>query len=206
LCASDSALPEIRGRVRTALRALPWLTLAVCVAGPADGGERSHGLPLEGVEAEEFLRVARVVDREEVGEGITKPERLTLTDGDHTTHAIWKNVDEHKVGQQRMESGGWEFDFRDSWKAEVAAYELDKLLGLGLVPPTVERRLGNRVGSLQLWVEGAMTADERETRNIEPPTPRDRIFFNWKIYKVRFLHLSLVEERIEEKGRGAVLY
>ena len=34
---------------------------------------------------------------------------------------------------------GLELEFQDSWKTEIAAYELDKLLGLGMVPATVER-------------------------------------------------------------------
>ena len=32
--------------------------------------------------------------------------------------------------------GYWE-----SYKSEIAAYELDKLLGLDMIPPTVERRV-----------------------------------------------------------------
>jgi hypothetical protein len=80
---------------------------------------------------------------------------------------------------------GWEFDFRDSWKSEVAAYELDKLLGLGLVPPTVERRVEGRTGSLQLWVEQAMTEKERKDRKLEPPhLPR----WNNQLHNVRLFH------------------
>jgi hypothetical protein len=80
---------------------------------------------------------------------------------------------------------GWEFDFRDSWRNEVAAYELDKLLGLDLVPPTVERWLENRRGSLQLWVERAMTEDDRKKRKIEPPSlPR----WNNQLHNVRLLN------------------
>jgi hypothetical protein len=42
----------------------------------------------------------------------------------------------------------------DTYRAEVAAYELDKVLGMGMVPPTVQRRIGGRKGCLQLWVTG----------------------------------------------------
>jgi len=62
-----------------------------------------------------------------------------------------------------------EFDFRDSWRHEVAAYELDKLLGLGLVPPTVERRIARQAGSLQMWVEGATTEDDRKQEGRAAP-------------------------------------
>ncbi len=76
-------------------------------------------------------------------------------------------------------------DFADSWKHEVAAYELDKLIGLDLVPPTVERTFGRTAGSLQMWVEGAMTEADRKQKKIEPPDPRA---WNEQMYKVRLLH------------------
>jgi hypothetical protein len=159
--------------------------LMLALARPLGAQEpKVSGLPFEGPEAEEFLRVARVVAREPVGEGITRPERVTLTDGERTARALWKTIDVHKPGQQRMELG-WEFDFRDSWKSEVAAYELDKLLGLGLVPPTVERRIDGRRGSLQVWVEKAMTENDRLKRKLEPPNiPR----WNNQLHNVRLLH------------------
>jgi hypothetical protein len=159
--------------------------VVLTLAGPLAGEEqKAAGLLLQGQEAEEFLRTARVVDREGIGKGITRPERLTLTDDRRTLHGVWKTIDVHKAGQQRMERG-WEFDFRDSWKSEVAAYELDKLLGLDLVPPTVERRIEGRVGSLQLWVEGALTEDDRAKRKLAPPhLPR----WNNQLHNVRLLH------------------
>ena len=43
--------------------------------------------------------------------------------------------------------------FWESYKAEIAAYELDKLLKLDMVPPTVERQLQGNKGAAQLWVE-----------------------------------------------------
>jgi hypothetical protein len=165
------------------------LAFVSCLSTPLYAGEKgSHGLPLVGDEAEEFLRVARVVNLEEVPEGITKPDRATLTDGQRTLHALWKTIDKHVPGQHRFEDGGWEFDFRDSWKSEVAAYELDKLLGLDLVPPTVERRIEGRVGSLQLWVEETVTPDIWKEEGQRPSSPVANIRFNNQMHKVRFFH------------------
>jgi hypothetical protein len=76
-------------------------------------------------------------------------------------------------------------DFADSWKHEVAAYELDKLIGLGLVPPTVERAFGRTTGSLQLWVDGAMTEADRKQKKVTPP---DLKAWNEQMHKVRLLH------------------
>lgn len=151
---------------------------------PEPAATKPSGLALEGEEAEAFLRSAEVVKREDIGKGITRPQRLTLRDGTRTARAVWKTIDVHTLGQQRM-AQGWEFDFRDSWKGEVAAYELDKLLGLHLVPPTVERRIDRRAGSLQLWVEQAQTEDERQQKRREPPhLPR----WNNQLHNVRLLH------------------
>jgi hypothetical protein len=152
--------------------------------GPASPVPAS-GLPLAGEEAEAFLRTAVVVSREPLGEGVTRSERLTLRDGTRTCRAAWKTIHERKMGLQRLERGGLEFDFRDSWKSEVAAWELDKLLGLGLVPPTVERRIAGRVGAVQMWVERAMPEDELGRRHLEPP---DLAAWNAQMHRVRLLH------------------
>lgn len=152
---------------------------------PAPVPAAAFGLPLAGAEAEAFLRTARVVDRTPIGKGITRPDRMALTDGTSTHRAVWKTIHERRMGLHRLEGGGLEFDFRDSWKHEVAAYELDKLLGLGLVPPTVERRLGGRTGSLQMWVEGAMTENDRKQKGLEAPSAAA---WNAQMHRVRLLH------------------
>ena len=54
---------------------------------------------------------------------------------------------------------------------EVAAYELAVMLGLPFVPPTVRRVVGNRDGTLQLWIESAMSEQDRIDQNIAPPNP-----------------------------------
>jgi hypothetical protein len=98
---------------------------------------------------------------------------------------VWKTIDEFKRGVTQLEGGGVIVDFADSWKHEVAAYELDKVIGLGLVPPTVERTFGRTKGSLQLWVDGAMTEADRKQKKVTPP---DLKTWNEQMYKVRLLH------------------
>jgi hypothetical protein len=93
----------------------------------------------DGEEIERFLKKAEITGRMEIGTGVTRPEKVTLERNGVVRHACFKRVD---VKQQ------------DSWRSEVAAYELDKLLGLGMVPPTIERTVGGRRGCLQLWVAG----------------------------------------------------
>jgi hypothetical protein len=121
---------------------LQSLLAVVLVTGAAP----SYGLePLwpDAESIEHFLKEADVTEREKIGTGVTHPEKVTLELDGVVRHAVFKKVDENY----------------DSWRAEVAAYQLDKLLHLGMVPPTVERRIGGRKGCLQLWVTGVTMKD-----------------------------------------------
>jgi hypothetical protein len=57
----------------------------------------------------------------------------------------------------------------DRWQHEVAAYELDRLLDLRLVPVTVTRTIDREKGALQFWVDGLVSfkAIAREEAAIE---------------------------------------
>jgi hypothetical protein len=147
--------------------------------------EDPSGLPLSGAEAETFLRTATVVKKRGLDTGITHSDQYTLSDGTSTHRAVFKTIDQFKRGVTQLERGEILVDFADSYKFEIAAYELDKLIGLALVPPTVERRFGSRTGSLQLWVEGAMTEADRKQKGLSSP---DRASWNQQMYKVRLFH------------------
>jgi hypothetical protein len=166
-------------------RALAVAVLSWPLSSPVCLGQERSGLPLTGEPAEAFLRTAEVVKKKSLGLGITHSDQYTLSDGTRTIKAVWKTIDEFKRGVTSLEGGGVIVDFADSWKHEVAAYELDKLIGLELVPPTVERKFGRTVGSLQMWVEGAMTEADRKQKKVEPPDPQA---WNEQMYKVRLLH------------------
>jgi len=101
---------------------------------------------------EHLLRTARVTSIVEVGQGITGSHRAALEAAGRRLRAIFKTVDQRNDFEFRF---GRETApvYRDSYKHEVAAYELDKLLGLGLVPVAVERKIDGRRGSVQVWVE-----------------------------------------------------
>jgi len=149
-------------------------------------GEPPYGLPLRGAEAEAFLKTAEVVKTNALRLGVTHSEQLTLSDGTRTLKAAWKTIDERQHGVKSLEGGGLALEFVDSWKYEVAAYELDKLLGFDLVPPTVERHLGGKDGALQMWVEGVITEWDRvKKKQLRPP---DAERWNRQIHCVRLLH------------------
>ena len=108
---------------------------------------------------EEFLKTAEVVGSKQLvgSEAVTSPWVLTLKLGDVTHRGLWKNA------QGRM-GGYWE-----GWTYEIAAYLLDKHLGIGLVPPTVERRFHDERGSCQYWVDDCLSLRDREQKKIKMP-------------------------------------
>jgi hypothetical protein len=59
---------------------------------------------------------------------------------------------------------------RRNYKFNVAAYELDKALGLNLVPASVERVVSGRPASLTWWLDNvAMDELDRRRKRIDPP-------------------------------------
>jgi len=145
---------------------------------------KPHGLLLDGTEAERFLRTAAVVDRKPIGTGITESQRLTLDDGTRRLRAAWKTVDISTPGMTRFQDGTVEVDFRDSYKFELAAAGIDRLLELHLVPPIVERTIDGKTGSLEMWVEEVLTEDVLKQKGLKDPDPEH---WNRQMYNVRLL-------------------
>jgi hypothetical protein len=126
-------------------------------------------------EAVRFLSTAEVegrLEKEFDSLAITDPVRVTLTDGETTARAIFKDEDKFYTSFE-FADGRTYTAVKDSYKHEIAAYELDAMLGLSIVPPCVERKIHSNTGSLCLWVENAMTASERIKQKIQPPNAVD---------------------------------
>jgi len=113
-------------------------------------------------EIEHFLKKAKVTARKKIGTGVTNPEKVTLALDGAVRDAVFKKIDETT----------------DNWRNEVAAYELDKLLGIGIVPPTVARTVGGRQGGLQLWVTGS-TMDKDDGSFPDIDGWRDQVSVMW---------------------------
>ncbi len=105
------------------------------------------------VEIEQWLNDAEVVEMKEISHGVTNPYKVTLEIDGKTLYAAFKPIER---GRHR---GFWE-----SYQAEVVAYELDKLVGLGMVPPTVKRTIKGKTGSLQYWVEGCESYGDAQSK------------------------------------------
>src|SRR5512139_2765406 len=112
------------------MRALIALILAcpVLVAGqqappPAPAQTPSSSKIWIGREAEveQFLKTAQIQKIVEIGQGVTRPRRAFFAPGGLAASAIIKAIDDGPMAA-----------YLDSWKAEIAAYELDKLLEMGM--------------------------------------------------------------------------
>ncbi|HEY7161215.1 MAG TPA: hypothetical protein VH815_08140 [Acidobacteriota bacterium] len=119
-------------------------------------------------EAEQALRTGTILKVKDLGSGTTHPMKVYLQRNNVEFKAVFKTIDQHYHGITRMQKNS-EVDFKDSWMYEIAAYELDKLLGLNMVPPTVQRIYKGQKGSLQLWIEDAMTEKQRKEMHLQPP-------------------------------------
>ena len=121
---------------------------------------------------EEFLRTARITQTRRIAIGVTGPKRVTLTDGKLTHDAQIQTVDIYKAKFKGTRTT--EMNFTDSYKYNIAAYRLDKLLGLGMIPVSVKRNFKGMPAAITWWVDDLlMTETERYQNNIPTPDPVD---------------------------------
>ena len=102
---------------------------------------------------QEMMRAARVVSRKKVGRGIAGVEKLVLEHEDIQFRAAFRHVDitVRKTAPQGIDQPRKKY--RDAAIFESAAYELSELLGIGRVPPVVERSIDGQKGTVQIWME-----------------------------------------------------
>lgn len=143
--------------------------LVVLVAYPGGAFSqpaRQDGPSLTCQAIEEFLRTAKIGKKRVTPVGVTQPLRATLDDGKMEHDASIQVVDVEEGGVQT--GRGVEANFRDTWKFNVAAYELAKMLGLNMVPPYVERKIDGQPGSLSWWITDAIMERDREAKKLVP--------------------------------------
>jgi hypothetical protein len=116
----------------------------------------------------EFLRRARPGRMRTITKGITLPEKVMLERDGLRMHAVLRDVRIERL-QMPLADGSLELNFRDDHIFEAAAYELSRMLDLNTVPPTIVRSIHGRRGTLQAWIENAMSDKERRERDISVP-------------------------------------
>jgi hypothetical protein len=106
---------------------------------------------------EEFLKTAKIIGQvqQESREAVTQPWELILEKDGVTRKALWKDAEGRMRG------------YIENWKWEIAAYRLDKYLGLNMISTTVEKEFRGKRGSCQLWVDYWIKAKQKNEQKIK---------------------------------------
>jgi hypothetical protein len=135
-------------------------------------------------ELEDYLRTAECLKMDVMPS--YNSARCTFRPGGPVARMIWRAL---PPGVYR--------GFHESYRSEIAAYELDKLLNIDMVPPTVERQLEGHSGAAQLWVENITDMQKDEL-------PDDGRKANWDSQLARMVMFDdLIGNR--DRNRGNML-
>jgi hypothetical protein len=162
---------------------LLWVLAAITAPASEQGttAKTVKAEDLSDAQMEAFLAEGEVGRTRSVGAGSTGSMRATLRhDGvEHDVHI--QSIDQTTPVSRMV--GGVEIDFRDTYRNNVAAYRLDRLLRLGMVPVTVVRSFQTKKAAFTWWVDDvAMTELQRRARKVEVP---DVQAWNRQMYVVR---------------------
>ena len=129
------------------------LSLAACLALGLALAPASAQAKRSCQEIEAFLRNAKM--------NVPKGLSVVMDDGTMQHRAFLHTNDESAVPLQR---------YRDTWKANVAAYELARMLEINIIPPYVEGKVDGKPASLSWGLDDVIMDEvQRNQRNVQPP-------------------------------------
>ena len=85
----------------------------------------------------------------------------------------------------------------ESYKAEIAAYKLDRMLDMHMVPPIVERKIDGQTGAAIYWVEN--TTPWSVAKPPQGPEPK------WSLQLTRMKMFDLLIANID-RNQGNLIY
>lgn len=129
---------------------------------PRAVGSRPAGIDDDALET--WLQQAEIVGIEDLDTGITKPQRVTLRKDGVELRAVFKPLSTDFGIQDRIKA----MNESDRYEYEVAAYKVDRLLGLDMVPVTVLRSVKNHRGALQFWINDSINVRKMLEQNLQP--------------------------------------
>jgi hypothetical protein len=146
---------------------LTLFAATLAVAGQSHALTRARLTPGE---MEAFLLHAKIVEIREAGGGVTGSQRATLTDGVFTHDVHIQSVD---ISKTIFKADRYtEFNFKDTYRFNIAGYRLARLLGLTVVPMSVERSVNGNAAAVTWWVDDVqMDEGERVKRKTMGPKP-----------------------------------
>ncbi len=141
--------------------------------GPALQG-RQQPLPAASVvlspeEMDVFLRTASITKKKSAGKGVTDTIRATLSDGRVTHDAQIQTVD---IDKQVFEAGrASEMGFKDTYRYNIGAYRLSRLLGMTNVPMSVKRRVDGKDAAVTWWIDDVQFDEQGRLKLNHPHGP-----------------------------------
>lgn len=135
-------------------------------------------------ERERFLEQAAIGRARTLAEGVTAPLRATLTlDGvSHDAHIQRVDAD-LKVHRTRTRAYA---SYLDCYRFNIAAYRLDRLIDLNMVPVSVPRRYRGRRSAVTWWVDDVLMSGAKRYQERIPP--RDPVGFADQNYQADIFH------------------
>ena len=151
----------------------------------SDSADLVTGSKLSYEQMEKFLREGQIKKTKGTSKGITGSIRATLSDGKITHDVHITTIDEEKA---RFEgTRGVELNFRDTYKFNIAAWRLAKIIGLGAyVPMSIDRHYQGKGAAFTWWADNILMDEEthqKKKKKIEAP---DIEAFNRQMY---FVHV-----------------
>ena len=201
--------PRVRRHVSAGVRRQPPPSAVALVAALALLSFATPRAVEPAVAAEQqlaFLKSAKVVGSRPIGKGITGALRLTLSDGQLTHDAAFQSVDERSslddIRNGKRRAG--EVRFVDSYRYNIAAWEMSRLLALdAMMPPTIERQYQGKPGALSWWMDDVLMDEaERESTNAGPPAGQTVAMVRERQRMMVFAELLFDTDR----NKGNVLY
>ena len=156
-------------------RASRLLLVGVLLLGvaPLRGQEvtLARATPLSDATIENFLLKANVVRKKTSKKGVTATIQATLSDGTLTHDAQIQTVD---LAKTVFEAGAHtELNFKDTYRFNIGAYRLARLLDMDNVPMSVKRRHEGKDAAFTWWIDDVMFDEEGRLKQkpVQGPDP-----------------------------------
>ncbi len=147
-------------------------------------------------EMEQFLLKAKVIRKRGAGKGVNDTIRATLSDGRITHDAQIQTVN---IERMTFEAGRkTELNFKDSYRYNIGAYRLSRLLDMTNVPMSVKRRESGKDAAFTWWLDDVQFDEQgrlNSTTKLGPDPDRTS-----KQVHVRMVFDELIQNKDRNQG------
>ena len=180
------------------LRGACVIVLLLATGMPVLHGRQDAPAPvsLTPEEMEQFLLTAKIIRKKGAKKGVNNTVQATLSDGRTTHDAQIQTVD---VQRLLFEAGRkTELNFKDSYRYNIGAYRLSRLLDMTNVPMSVKRRDSGKNAAFTWWIDNVMFDEEGRLKSqpmLGPDPERTS-----KQNHVRLVFDELIQNRDRNQG------